>query len=137
MQDVFAYVDAHRDQSLEELFTLLRQPSISTQNVGVVETAQMLAGMMRDAGIETTIYETTGFPVIYGELRAPTPAPTLLIWGDNDPVIPPSSADLLRREIPDCRLLLMRGTSHVPMFERPREFNDALLRFLGGEQLGE
>lgn len=64
-------------------------------------------------------------------------APTLLIWGENDSVIPPSSAGLLRREIPDCRLLLMRGTSHVPMFERPREFNDALLRFLGGEQLGE
>ncbi|HEX2986764.1 MAG TPA: alpha/beta hydrolase, partial [Chloroflexota bacterium] len=64
-------------------------------------------------------------------------APTLLIWGENDPVIPTSSAELMRREIPDCRLMLMRGTSHVPMFERPEEFNDALLRFLNGEQVGE
>jgi pimeloyl-ACP methyl ester carboxylesterase len=64
-------------------------------------------------------------------------APTLLIWGENDPVIPSSSGDLMRREIPDCRLLLMPGTSHVPMFERPGEFNDALLRFLAGESVGE
>ncbi len=93
MQDVFKYVDAHRDQSLQELFTLLRQPSISTQNVGVVETARMLAGMMREAGIETTIYETGGFPVVYGELRAPTAAPTLLIYGHYD-VQPPEPLEL-------------------------------------------
>lgn len=45
--------------------------------------------------------------------------PTLLIRGENDPVISFTSANLLWREIPDCLLLLMRGTSHVPMFERP------------------
>ncbi len=93
MQDVFQYVDTHRDQSLQELFTLLRQPSISTQNVGLVETAQMLAGMMREAGIETTIYQTNGFPILYGELRAVSPAPTLLVYGHYD-VQPPEPLEL-------------------------------------------
>ena len=33
--------------------------------------------------------------------------PTLLVWGENDPLIPPTVGDLLRREIPDSRLLLL------------------------------
>lgn len=93
MQDVFAYVDAHRDQALEELFTLLRQPSISTQNVGVAEMAQMLAAMMRDSGIQTTIYETDGFPIVYGE-AGPVDAPRiLLVYGHYD-VQPPEPLEL-------------------------------------------
>jgi pimeloyl-ACP methyl ester carboxylesterase len=36
-------------------------------------------------------------------------APTLLLWGENDPLIPLRSGYLLRRENPDSRLLLLRG----------------------------
>ncbi|MHB0870513.1 MAG: M20/M25/M40 family metallo-hydrolase [Chloroflexota bacterium] len=93
MQDVFQYVDANRDRMLEELFTLLRQPSISTQNVGVAETAQMLAEMMRDAGIKTTVYETPGFPIVYGELLSPNATRTLLVYGHYD-VQPPEPLEL-------------------------------------------
>lgn len=64
-------------------------------------------------------------------------APTLLVWGENDPLIPPAVGDLLRREIPDSRLLLMRGAGHVPMFDRPAQFDAALLSFLVGEPVGE
>ena len=37
---------------LAELFTLLRQPSISTRNEGMNECAALLAGQMRDVGID-------------------------------------------------------------------------------------
>ena len=93
MQNVFEYVDANREKILAELFTLLRQPSISTQNVGVVETAQLLASMMRDAGIHTTIFETDGFPVVYGEINSRDATRTLLVYGHYD-VQPPEPLDL-------------------------------------------
>ncbi len=64
-------------------------------------------------------------------------APTLLVWGENDPLIPPAVGDLLRQEIPGSRLLLLRGAAHVPMFDRPAEFDAALLSFLAGKPVGE
>ncbi len=64
-------------------------------------------------------------------------APTLLIWGDRDTLVPPSLAPALRKEIPDARLVLLRGAGHVPYYDRPREFNDALLAYLAGEAVGE
>ena len=43
----------------------------------------------------------------------------------------------MRAEITGSRLLILEGAGHVPMFERPRDFNAALLRFLAGESVGE
>ncbi len=62
--------------------------------------------------------------------------PTLLVWGERDPLIPPSVGDLMRAEIPDSRLLVIEGAGHNPMFDRPEDFNAALLAFLAGEPVG-
>jgi pimeloyl-ACP methyl ester carboxylesterase len=64
-------------------------------------------------------------------------APTLLIWGEKDPLIPPSVGELLRREIPGSHLLVLQNAGHVPMFDRPQEFDAALLAFLAGGSVGE
>ena len=40
--EVYAYIDEHIDQHVEALQRWVRQPSISAQNVGVVEMAEML-----------------------------------------------------------------------------------------------
>jgi pimeloyl-ACP methyl ester carboxylesterase len=73
---------------------------------------------------------------VRGDLRN-IEAPTLLVWGDNDPLIPPAVGDLLREEIPDSHLLLLQKAGHVPMFDQPKEFDAALLAFLAGESVGE
>ncbi len=59
--------------------------------------------------------------------------PTLLVWGENDPLVPPAVGDLLREGIPDSRLLVLEKAAHVPMFDRPEEFDEALLTFFAGE----
>jgi pimeloyl-ACP methyl ester carboxylesterase len=64
-------------------------------------------------------------------------APTLLIWGAQDALVPPAVGHLLRAEIGGARLLLLEGVGHVPMYERPPAFNAALLAFLGGAPVGE
>ncbi len=63
-------------------------------------------------------------------------APTLLVWGEKDVLIPPSVGDLMREEIPQASLLVIEGAGHNPMFDRPGEFDAALLAFLGGETEG-
>lgn len=78
--------------------------------------------------------------LLAGDIRADLRsivAPTLLVWGENDSLIPPSTGHILRLEIADSRLLILRGTGHVPMVERPNEFHGALLSFLRGEPVGE
>jgi pimeloyl-ACP methyl ester carboxylesterase len=64
-------------------------------------------------------------------------APTLLVWGENDPLIPPAVGDLFRKKISNSRLLSLQKAGHVPMFDQPREFDAALLAFLAGERVGE
>lgn len=87
---VAAHIDSQRDAYREEFFTLLRQPSISTQGVGVIDCAKLLAGMMEASGIATQILDTApdGWPVVYGEVAGPPGSPTLVFYGHYD-VQPP------------------------------------------------
>lgn len=73
---------------------------------------------------------------VRGDLRR-VGAPTLLIWGGRDPLIPPAIGDVMRAGIPDSRLLVIEEAGHNPMFDRPEDFNNALLAFLAGDPVGE
>ena len=53
--------------------------------------------------------------------------PTLIVWGENDAIIPVRDAEEFERLIPDSRKVVMRDTGHVPMAERPQAFNDVLV----------
>lgn len=56
--------------------------------------------------------------------------PTLLVWGKNDVVTPPDSAEEFRRLMPDARLHWMDRCGHAPMMEWPEPFAEATLAFL-------
>lgn len=84
LQAVWAYVDAHAEPMLEQLKTLVRQPSISAQDVGVKECAALLAEMMRADGIDTQVLPTPGQPVVIGKGEAVPGAPTVLVYGHYD-----------------------------------------------------
>ncbi|MCO6436859.1 MAG: alpha/beta fold hydrolase [Phycisphaerae bacterium] len=56
--------------------------------------------------------------------------PTLVLWGENDPFFPLSAGQALADEIPGAALVVFPMTGHLPMEERPSEFNSALLLFL-------
>ena len=63
-------------------------------------------------------------------------APTLLIWGVYDTLVPPAVGSILRQKIRDARLLIVKRAGHVVMYDRPRECNEALLAFFAGEEVG-
>ncbi|HEV7639497.1 MAG TPA: alpha/beta fold hydrolase [Gaiellaceae bacterium] len=59
-------------------------------------------------------------------------APTLLIWGARDRLIPVELAAEWQRAIPQARLEVIHGAAHVPMVETPSAFAERLLHFLDG-----
>jgi pimeloyl-ACP methyl ester carboxylesterase len=66
-------------------------------------------------------------------LRSKLPAiariPTLLIWGDKDPVVEFKSAYPLQQAL-GADLIVLPGLGHLPYEESPAEFNRALLDYL-------
>jgi len=56
--------------------------------------------------------------------------PTLLLWGDRDVAVAPSSAVPLGRNFTDCHLIMMEGVGHIPYEEVPEDFHRAVLSFL-------
>ena len=59
-------------------------------------------------------------------------APTLVITGDADQLIPPAHSDVLARHIPGARLVKVPGGSHGFNLETPEVFNRTVLDFLAG-----
>jgi acetylornithine deacetylase/succinyl-diaminopimelate desuccinylase-like protein len=86
--EIEQYLTTHRARIRDELFDFLRIPSVSarSEHAGDVRrAAEWFAGTLRDAGLETTIHETAGHPVVVGEWRGAGPqAPTVLVYGHYD-----------------------------------------------------
>jgi pimeloyl-ACP methyl ester carboxylesterase len=59
--------------------------------------------------------------------------PTLIIWGENDRLIPAIYGDTFHRLIANSELVKLAGTGHMPMFEMPVEWSSAIVKFLTGE----
>jgi pimeloyl-ACP methyl ester carboxylesterase len=57
--------------------------------------------------------------------------PTLVVWGENDMIIPVRDADKYVELINGSHKVVLEDTGHVPMLERPVTFNDQLEEFLG------
>ncbi|KQY58216.1 hypothetical protein ASD11_00660 [Aeromicrobium sp. Root495] len=57
-------------------------------------------------------------------------AQTLMIWGENDRILPVHSARAMVRQMPDAQLVELPGIGHCAMFEVPDEVNRLLLEFL-------
>ena len=68
MEKVYKYIDDHKEEYIEILKRYCAQPSISAQNIGIEEMAQMVRDTLDGLGAETQRIETSGYPIIYGEL---------------------------------------------------------------------
>lgn len=58
-------------------------------------------------------------------------APTLIIWGHDDELIPASEGEKFRAGIAGAKLVVFDQCGHVPQIEKAADFNKALLNFLG------
>lgn len=92
IQQVTDYLEAHREQAVEQLKELLRIPTVSADSrfrQDVRRGAEFVQAALSAAGLTTELCETPGNPIVYAEsLNAGPNAPTVLIYGHYD-VQPP------------------------------------------------
>jgi acetylornithine deacetylase/succinyl-diaminopimelate desuccinylase-like protein len=92
-----SYIESNRERFLEELFELLRIPSISADSAfsnDVRKCAETVANFLKTAGADNVVLEeTAGYPIIYGEKIIDENLPTVLVYGHYD--VQPSVPDEL------------------------------------------
>ena len=85
---VASYLEKNKDRFLQELFDLLRIPSVSADpkfKQDVVAAAHFVKEAMEKAGADTVeICETAGYPIVYGEKMIDPALPTVLVYGHYD-----------------------------------------------------
>ena len=56
--------------------------------------------------------------------------PTLIVWGERDPIIPASHGERAHEAMPGSRLFILPGAGHRPHFDDPMGVAGALLEFI-------
>ncbi|MBX2969128.1 MAG: dipeptidase [Cyclobacteriaceae bacterium] len=91
------YIDTHQQRFLNELFELLRIPSVSADSRhkgDVRKAAEYLVNKLQEAGVDKVeLCETPGHPIVYAEKIVNPTLPTVLVYGHYD-VQPPDPLDL-------------------------------------------
>ena len=88
METIKKYVETNQERFLEELFDLIRIPSISAfadAKEDMRRMAESVRQSLLDAGAEfAEVKETSGWPVIYGQKMVDEALPTILVYGHYD-----------------------------------------------------
>ena len=56
--------------------------------------------------------------------------PTLIIWGRDDTITPPSVAEQFRSHIKNSELIFLEACGHAPPIEQPKQFARSVHDFL-------
>ncbi len=80
------------------------------------------------SGYLAQLYAIAGWTSLPWLVRLPQP--TLVIAGDDDPVVPPINGRILGRLIPGARLHIVPGGGHLFLLERPTEIATIVTEFL-------
>jgi len=100
LQKVFAYIDAHIDEHVENLQKWIKQPSISNSGEGIPESAEMVKGFFDKLGCQQTRvydvgiteYGSPGNPVVYAKCDEGAPKTLVLYWMyDTMPITQPEN----------------------------------------------
>ena len=90
-------IQENKQRYLDELFDLLRIPSVSADpayKADVFRTADEVAKRLKEAGADNVeICDTPGYPVVYGDKIIDPSKPTVLVYGHYD-VQPPDPIEL-------------------------------------------
>ncbi len=99
---------------------------------------QLDVDMALQPNIQHSMY-LSGQAILHTDLTPCLPritAPTLVIFGTADRVVPLSEGELVAHGVPNCRIVHLAGAGHFPMIERRAEFGAALNEFLTQSEEG-
>jgi len=114
-----------------------RRPGLRNLTLGLVARhpsrlpAPLASELMRGAGkpgFMQALRANIDYPL---RERLPEIAcPTLIVWGEDDKVIPVSDASVFEELIPNSHKVIFKDTGHMTMVERPGQFNELLADFV-------
>jgi len=80
------HIDAHMNNLISDLQTLIRQPSVSAKNEGIEECAQLVKKILEKSGIKSEILRLKNVaPIVYGEVKSKkNPTKTLMFYNHYD-----------------------------------------------------
>lgn len=161
MKKTQEYITNNKEKFLNELFELLRIPSVSADVAfkgDVKDAAEMVAKHLTEAGADKVkIYETAGHPIVYGEKIIDPKLPTILVYGHYDvqpadPIelwdTPPFEPTIKKTEIHPDGAIFARGACddkgqvfmHIKAFEAMMKANElpcnAKFMIEGEEEVG-
>lgn len=88
MESISNYIEKNKDRFLEELFDLIRIPSVSSKSdnkENMYKTAEFLENSLTKIGVDKTeIFDTKGWPILYAEKIIDKALPTVLVYGHYD-----------------------------------------------------
>ncbi|MGE5424596.1 MAG: dipeptidase [Syntrophothermus sp.] len=88
MQEIKEYIELHRDRFLQELFGLIKIPSVSIDSEkkdDMLRAAEYWRKILREAGADVAeILPSEGNPVVYAEKIIDPDLPTVLVYGHYD-----------------------------------------------------
>src|SRR2546427_8190072 len=83
--EIFQQIDSSSDRFVEQLRALCRQPSVSAQNLGLNETAELVSMFLRETGFTVEAFSPSkGPPVIFAELASKIGRKTLVFYNHYD-----------------------------------------------------
>lgn len=100
MQETLNYINDNKQRFVDELFDILRIPSISADPAykdDVLKCADVVADYLKKAGADNVeVCQTKGYPIVYGDKIIDKNLPTVLVYGHYD-VQPPDPLDLWKK----------------------------------------
>ncbi len=81
------HVDAHLDELVSDLQTLIRQPSVSAKNEGIEECATLVHNLLKKSGVKSEILRLKKgvAPIVFGEVKSKrNPKKTLMFYNHYD-----------------------------------------------------
>ncbi|POY38005.1 dipeptidase [Solitalea longa] len=88
METIKNYIEANKQRFLDELFDILRFPSVSADpqfKESVLKTADYIKDRLIDAGADKVeVCPTAGYPIVYGEKIIDPSLPTVVVYGHYD-----------------------------------------------------
>jgi pimeloyl-ACP methyl ester carboxylesterase len=116
---------------------LARRPRARRMLMGLVVrhpellTAPLISEQVRGSGkpgFVDALDALTGYPI--RDRLGRIGCPTLIVWGDDDRLVPVGDADEFASLIPGARRVVWPETGHMPMLERPEAFNALVDAFM-------
>ncbi|WP_249366795.1 MULTISPECIES: M20/M25/M40 family metallo-hydrolase [Neobacillus] len=70
IEDIYQYIEDHKEMYLDWLMEICRQPSVAAQNRGTEETVNLVEQYLQRLSFAVENIPTSGNPIVYGELNS-------------------------------------------------------------------